>query len=718
VIPVKFYLLTISVLWLTGFLMVSLPRRLRDLATVLSLALGAAGAAAGVVLGATQLLGKGSSRGLVQLADLVAIEGRQFLAVEFLIDRLAAFFVLLLSAFGLAVALYSFGFLAEKPNKHRIAACLNLYLWSMFLALTANNAVLLVICMELMTLASVYFILYEHNVLLDAGGESADATRAPQVYLIASHISTVLVAVALFGLAVVTHTFSFDDWRALAADGAYPSLAVQNWCFLIAVVGLGIKAGLVPFHPWLPHAHPNSPANIHALLSGMMIKVPIYVLLRILFEFLGPGAWWWGVALLAVAGVTALVGVFYAIFNSNLKAALAYHSVEHVGIILAGIAMAKIFLTQTDQVGKAFWAALALTASLYHLVNHAAFKGLLFLCTGAVEKLTNTVEMGLLGGLALRYRWTTYLFLLGALAIAGFPPMNGFISEWLTAQSLIAGLQHHSGDPASATTRLAEIAVFILLGAAFGLTAFCFIKIFGVTFLGQPRSGTAAWKAADVPWTMRGVLIVFAGVCLALGVLPGAALTVVAPAVDTLVHTASRPLEAGLLSITVRHVTDQKEPFATVQMAPLLTIAGIGGFLAWLLSRRSSRRAKVESPLAVWSGAGAYRSAHMQVSKTMFAYWFLRWMPPHKVEPWRTQAGSNLDLNTAPFVRDEIRVSAEISVIDIFGWGWNRFLRFALVISERFGNFAQSGDVRLYLAYILLANLIVLAVFEAFQNLG
>jgi hydrogenase-4 component B len=301
--------------------------------------------------------------------------------------------------------------------------------------------------------------------------------------------------------------FQFLSFHSL---GKALSPVGRNAAFLLFLAGFGVKAGVIPLHIWLPEAHPVAPTNVSALMSGVLIKSGIYGLVRVLFDFLGPPPAWWGVTILLLGSISALLGVLYALVEHDLKRLLAFHSIENIGIILMGLGASLLFLTFNHPL----LAALALIAGLYHTINHACFKGLLFLGAGAVLHATRTKNMEELGGLIKRMPWTAFFFLLGSVAIAGLPPLNGFVSEWLTYQSLLQGF--------ATTDRLMRL-LFPISGALLALTAAlaaaCFVKAVGITFLALPRS-RGAERAQESPFSMLLGMALLASACVFLGLFP------------------------------------------------------------------------------------------------------------------------------------------------------------------------------------------------------
>src|SRR5947208_8298679 len=355
-----------------------------------------------------------------------------------------------------------------------------------------------------MALTAYFLVSFEH--------EKTETRNAGVLYFIMSHIGTGCLILGFLLLFQAAGDYDFDSFRSL---GQKMSAGRRDAAFLLFLFGFGVKAGIVPLHIWLPEAHPVAPSNVSALLSGVLIKTGIYGLTRVLFDFLGTPPNWWGVTVLSIGTISAVLGVLYALMEHDLKRLLAYHSIENIGIILMGLGAALMFLHS----GHPVLATLALIAGMYHTINHASFKGLLFLGAGAVLHSAHTRNMEEMGGLAKRMPRTALFFLAGAVAISALPPLNGFVSEWLTYQSLLQGY--------AATTSL--IRLMFPLGAAMlaltgALAAACFVKAFGITFLAQPRSEHAK-QAHEASLTMLLGQGFLTAVCVFLGLCPAIFLT-------------------------------------------------------------------------------------------------------------------------------------------------------------------------------------------------
>jgi hydrogenase-4 component B len=629
---------------------------------------------------------------------------------EFKIDRLSGFFGCLIAIFSALVAVYSFGAL-KAPHyhgqRHRIASAFNLFVWSTLMVVVANDVFSLIVVLEIMTLAFGYLALFKHTLYQDEK-EAAHATEekkknariAPQVYLIISHTSTVFLLIALLLLALMANSLSFD---ALRSNAVKLDPALATLIFFLALAGLGIRAGLTPAHFWVSLVHPSSPTTTHALSLGIAIKVAVYLMFRFFFQFL-PTESWWGYVVLVVAVVTALINVWYAIASHDLKTALAYHSIENIGIIAVGIGVAMIF-TPTKNDGAAQWiAALALVASLYHLLNHAVFKGLLYLATGAIDNQTHqVVEFNKLGGLIKIFPLTSAVFLVGAFSISGFPPFNGFVSEWLTLQSLLAGTTQLSAQ--FLTGCVVVLFSLVTLTSSFALTAFCFYKIAGLTLLGEPRSRDeerATWEKHDVPRTMGSVMVVLAILCLVLGVFPGVVVPLLSPVVEA-IGLPALPAAPSWLGLAISP-PESAAPTAVPSYSsviPILVFVISFGIAIWLFTRGK----RIKRPQTSWNCGTPYASSMQYTSGALS---FL-------LRDLFGAAGEAAPTNLPDYLPARLDLSRSThypqAVIEFFRATYNRLIHWLLSRSQAVGEIIQNRDIRRYLAYIFAANIVVLIIF-------
>lgn len=422
------------------------------------------------------------------------------------IDVLSGFFLMLIGLLALFVSVYSLGyvrgFLGVRPVTS-LVVFYTFFLAGMFLVVLADDALFFMIAWELMAGASYYLVMFED--------ERLENRRASFLYLLVAHVGAIAIFLAFGILAGLTTGFQgFQGYTFDAMREAEHSQALATAAFLLAFFGFSAKAGVIPLHIWLPEAHPVAPSNISALMSGVMLKTAIYGMMRVIFDLIGVFPWWWGAVVLVFGVFSAVLGVLYALLQHDLKKLLAYSSVENIGIILISMGLSMIF--QSFELTKL--SALAMVAALYHALNHAMFKGLLFMGAGSVLHATRERSMEKMGGLIRFMPWTSSLFLVGCLSIAALPPFNGFVSEWLTYQAFLL-------SPAL-TNPLLNLLVPLgaaLLALTSALAAALFVKAFGVTFLGHRRSSHPA-EIHEAPWSMRIAMLGTAAACLALGVLP------------------------------------------------------------------------------------------------------------------------------------------------------------------------------------------------------
>ncbi|MFH2113451.1 MAG: proton-conducting transporter membrane subunit [Spirochaetota bacterium] len=415
------------------------------------------------------------------------------------LDALSAFFLVPIFLIGGLGPIYGLGYWSqrEKPRSgHTVQVFWGFIVAGMALLVTSRHAMAFLFGWETMALSAFFLISVEN--------EHSETRRAGFIYLIATHVGTL----SLFGL--------FSSWRwatgsfALVplAAGAVP-VGVMNLIFLLSLLGFGMKSGIMPLHFWLPGAHANAPSHVSALLSGVMIKMGIYGIVRML-TLMPSGPAFWGVLILVLGVTSGLLGVIYALGQHDLKRLLAYHSIENIGIILMGLGVAML----GRSLGHPVWFSLGLAGSLLHVWNHSLFKSLLFMGAGSVLRSTGTRQIDALGGLARSMPWTASLFLVGAVAICGLPPLNGFISEFFIYLGLMRSLTVAGSGGAAIAFSAPALAMIGALAVA------CFIKVYGIVFLGNARTIRAA-QARESPWAMRLPMLVLAGACLTIGLAPG-----------------------------------------------------------------------------------------------------------------------------------------------------------------------------------------------------
>jgi formate hydrogenlyase subunit 3/multisubunit Na+/H+ antiporter MnhD subunit len=496
-------------------------------------------------------------------AETVLPIGLPWLGAHFRLDALAAFFLLVVNLGGAAASLYGLGHGGDEEEPGRVLPFFPAYLAAMNLVLLADDAFAFLLSWEFMSLASWALVMAHHRREGNA--------RAGYIYLVMASFGTLCLLLAFGLMAGSEGGYAFQEMRAAAAE---PWLAAP--VLLLVLVGAGSKAGLVPLHVWLPLAHPAAPSHVSALMSGVMTKVAVYGFIRLVFDLLGEPTWWGSMIVLALGGGTAVMGVLYALMQHDLKRLLAYHTVENIGIIFIGLGLALAF--QSNAMGWA--AALAMTAALFHVLNHSLFKSLLFLGAGAVLGATGERDMERLGGLIHRMPATAFAFLVGCVAISALPPLNGFVSEWLTFQAILQ-------SPVLPQWGLKVLipAVGGLLALSAALAAACFVKAFGVSFLGRPRSAEAA-GAVETDRFALAAMGALALLCLLAGILPGPVVDGLRPITWALVG-AEMPAQSALPWLTLVPISAEQSSYNGLLV--FLFIAASAAATAYVVHRWGSR---------------------------------------------------------------------------------------------------------------------------------
>ncbi len=609
-------------------------------------------------------------------------KGLPFVDLTARLDPLGAFFLLIISLLALALSIYSLGYCRGfygRKNVGVLGAFFNSLLLATTLVFLADNAFFFLIAWEVMALSAWCLVSFEH--------EQEETRRAGVLFFVMSHIGTGCLILGFLLLFQSSGSYSFNDFHGLGAN--MPPLR-RDTAFLLFLLGFGVKAGIVPLHPWLPAAHPVAPSNVSALMSGVLIKTGIYGLTRVLFDFMGTPPNWWGVTLLSVGTVSAVLGVLYALMQHDLKRLLAYHSIENIGIILMGLGASLMFLHS----GHPMLATLALLAGLYHTINHAVFKALLFLGAGAVLHATHTRDMEHLGGLAKRMRWTALFFLIGAAAISALPPLNGFVSEWLTYQSLLNGF-----GTTDSLLRLMFPIAGALLALTSALAAACFVKAFGITFLAQPRSDHAR-NAQEATFSMLLGQGILTAVCLLLGLFPSAVLRVLDPVARLLTGSASFSKNLLLANGVVLAAGEE----AQSGKVSTVGIAAIGaGLLAvpFFLRFAFARKAKtIVAP--TWDCGLKGLTPQMEYTATGFS------KPIRMIFKalFRPRREVQREYDFSPYFARTIRF--ETHVEEVFESRMYRPInRFVLRFSRRM-RALQAGSIQAYLIYIFITLVLLL----------
>lgn len=438
--------------------------------------------------------------------------GLPWIGVHFRMDMLSAFFLAVVNLGAVAASLFALGYGQHEIAPSRVLPFFPAFLAGMNLVVLADDAFTFLLSWEFMSLTSWALVMAHHR--------NRDNLRAGYIYLVMASFGTLMLLLAFGMLAGPDGGYAFATIREASRSPQLAALVLA-----LVMIGTGSKAGLVPLHVWLPLAHPAAPSHVSALMSGVMTKVAVYAFIRIVFDLLGPPEWWWSMVVLALGGITAVLGVLYALMQHDLKRLLAYHTVENIGIIFIGLGLALAFQAN----GLAWAAALALTAALFHVFNHSLFKSLLFFGSGAVLNATGERDMECLGGLIHGMPQTAFAFLIGSAAISALPPFNGFVSEWMTFQAIFL-----SPELPQWGLRLLIPAVGALLALSAALAAACFVKAFGVSFLGRARTPAAA-QAKETDKFSLTAMFGFAGLCVVAGILPGFVIDGLSPVTQALI---------------------------------------------------------------------------------------------------------------------------------------------------------------------------------------
>jgi hydrogenase-4 component B len=490
--------------------------------------------------------------------------GLPWLGAHFRIDALSAFFLVVVDLGAVAASLFALGYGQHETAPGRVLPFYPAFLAGMTLVVIADDAFTFLLSWEFMSLSSWALVMAHHRV--------RDNVRAGYVYLVMASFGTLALLLTFGLLAGPGGLYAFAQMRT-----AHPSAGIGALVLLLALIGAGSKAGIVPLHVWLPLAHPAAPSQVSGLMSGVMTKVAVYGFVRIVFDLVGAPAWWWSMVVLAVAGVTTVMGVLYALMQHDLKRLLAYHTVENIGIIFVGLGLALAFKAQD----MPFAAALAFTAALLHVFNHSLFKSLLFFGAGAVLNATGERDMERLGGIIHRMPQTAFVFLIGCAAISALPPLNGFVSEWLTLQAILLSPQLPSWG-----LKILVPAVGAMLALSAALAAACFVKAYGVTFLGRPRT-RAAEDASETDRYSLAAMMLLALLCLLAGILPGLFIDALAPVSSALIG-ARMPAQIGAQWLSIVPIAASRSSYDGLLV--FLFIAASGTLAAFAIHRFASDR--------------------------------------------------------------------------------------------------------------------------------
>ncbi|PNU19996.1 hydrogenase 4 subunit B [Geothermobacter hydrogeniphilus] len=622
------------------------------------------------------MIAGGMALGNTQSDSIVLPVGLPWLHSHLQLDPLAGFFLAVVSLVTLVAAIYGPAYVREYEQGPQpllpLTLFTGLFVAGMQLVLLAADAFSFMIAWELMSVTSYFLVAYQHQHEVNR--------RAAFIYLLMAQVGGLFILLGYGVLSGFGHGFDFAHMAAATLSPGWSSVA-----FLLAFVGFGMKAGVVPLHVWLPQAHPVAPSHISALMSGVMLKVAVYGFIRFSYDLLGGIHWQWGALVLFVGSASAILGVLYALMQHDLKRLLAYHSVENIGIIYMGLGLSMIFAGTGHQA----LAALGLIAALYHCLNHALFKSLLFFGAGVVLQQSHEHDLEKMGGLIRRLPVTATCFLVGCISISALPPFNGFVSEWLTFQTALQGPVLENNILGALIPVAA--AVLALTGA---LAAACFVKVFGICFLGLPRSEKSAAATETTPGPLAGQ-IVLAVLCLLFGVLP-------TWTVGQLEHIARLFFPGGMPETTAHGwlwLTPVSSQVASYGAPLVLLGIGLAWVLAWLWMHPRRRRFPVRRAPAWDCGFGPL-NARMQYTATAFTMPIRRIFRP----VWPITESYRAPTAEEQGGRYQLKIG---------DWAWLKVYepigRLLLTTARRMA-MIQGGNIRAYLAYSFFTLIVLLLV--------
>ena len=589
-----FVLTCIAILLANGVLAVGLTRRP---------AAGTAVYGISLAVSLVMLIGALWRLATFSAADAVVLPlGLPWVGAHFRIDALTAFFLVVVNLGGAGASLFALGYGRHEHAPERVLPFYSIFLAAMNMVVLADDAFAFLFSWEFMSLASWALVMAHH--------ENAENRQAGFVYIVMASAGTLALLLAFGLLAGATGGYAFSAMRVATLTPLAGALVL-----VLALIGAGSKAGIVPLHVWLPLAHPAAPSHVSALMSGVMTKVAVYAFIRIAFDLVGPLPWWWATIVVVLGGLTAVLGVLYALMQHDLKRLLAYHTVENIGIIFIGLGLALGFRTNGMQAA----AALAMTAALFHVFNHSLFKSLLFFGSGAVLNATGERDMERLGGLIHRMPVTAFAFLAGSAAISALPPLNGFVSEWLTFQAILL-----SPDLPQWDLKIMVPAVGALLALSAALAAACFVKAYGVSFLGRPRSEPAA-SAKEVDRFSLAAMLTLAALCLVAGLFPGFVIDGLSP-VATLLTGTRMPMQSAVSWLSIVPVAASRSSYNGMLVFVFIVLsAGIGVVAIHRFASRAARRAPAwdcgfpdASPATQYSAASFAQPIRRVYATTLF----------------------------------------------------------------------------------------------------
>lgn len=670
-------LLQLVVAFFLGSSALSLILHNKRHANLVIFSLSAAGSFFAMILAVTHLMTDDST--LIHFKDIFPMLG-----LDVFIDHVSAFFIFLIGLVSFAVSVYSIGYVGKYDGAKTsvLGFFFNIFVLSMLLVTVSNNVFSFLIFWELMSLSSFFLVIFEH--------EQQHNLKAGITYLVMTHFGTGFITAAFLLSYLQTGDFSFDSFRQLGSMSVF-----KDAIFLFALIGFATKAGLIPFHTWLPKAHPSAPSNVSALMSAVMLKVAIYGMVRFLFDFnniSSPDYAWWGLLMIALGGISAVVGILYAVIENDIKRSLAFSSIENMGLIFMGLGLTIVFASyHLDALSL-----LALMATMYHVINHAVFKSLLFMGAGSIQLATHTKDMEKLGGLIKKMPWTALLFLIGCLSISGLPPFNGFVSEWMLLQSFLM------------TSQIPDTLLQISVGFAslafaltMGISVAASVRLFGISFLSRPRSESSA-LAHEVPHSMIAGKAIVASAAIILGVLPFVGISLVSNAFD-ISYVQTNPFESLVSNLSGPIHASLSMPTVLILLG--CVTAAVFGFVRAIGGKTQ------KTTYGTWDCGFGHLNERTQYTASSVSY-PLRTVFKFLFRP-TLQTQKDLHYGSSNYSKRSVAVSQSIQ--DVF-----EEKLYVPILSASIAFFGkirmmQTGKVNVYLLYIMMI-LVILLVFVRFQS--
>jgi hydrogenase-4 component B len=595
------------------------------------------------------------------------------LSISFSVDKLSAFFIFLISLIALLASIYAFGYVKHYYRKYNIGTLgffYNIFLAGMVMVAAAHNALFFLIAWEIMSLASYFLVIYEKK--------RSENVQAGSLYFIMTHVGTAFITLAFLLLYRSTGSLDFGVIKETIGN---TSPLIMNTVFILALIGFGTKAGIIPFHIWLPNAHPAAPSHVSALMSGVMIKTGIYMFIRMFIDIMPDAPLWWGIVILILGSISSLLGVLYALTEHDIKRLLAYSSIENIGIILLGLGSSLVFWSLDMKPLAVF----SLVAALFHTLNHAIFKSLLFLGAGSVISQTHTRNMEEYGGLIKYMPQTALFFLAGSMAISALPPLNGFFSEWMTFQSLFNGIM-----ASDTSARWGFVLAAGSLAFTGGLAAMCFVKAFGVTFLARPRSENAR-HSGESGLALRAAMTALAILTLVIGFTAGSITDVLSGVVtDLSVFHSSEPAFFSTIQ-----TVGMRNGFATISMplilASLIATIALTFFAVYLVSR--NRKTKIGR---TWD-CGTTLSPRMEITGTGFSHSIVM-IFRGALKPTKQTSIEYRDEEMRYFQKTNL---VEFGIQDIYNSYFYQPVHMLTNKASEYVKRIQSGNINMYVLYIL-----------------